>query len=193
MSDHRLLKVQTPAVTWRLGGRWARFGAHNFIVHMDPDGHTLRELHGIARGPEGSQLPFMGGLVPFRREFIRGETFTHRTGFYGERHPQGVLFEGARGAVEALLGAAAAVQAEVNARNIRYPWPATTGANSNAYYSTLLAGMGLEDVRAQGELWAPSSGRLLLPKTWLTELATSSVCPGQTAGHDAGVPASGSC
>ena len=57
---------------------------------------------------------------------------------------------------------AEAVRAEVNTREIAYPWPATFGANSNAYYATLIAGMGLTDVCVEGQLWAPSSHRLLL-------------------------------
>lgn len=159
MNTLRLLKVQTPAL--RLGAR--RFGAHTFVAVQDQAGRIVRELHGIARGPGGAQLPFLGGLVPFRREVIWGEDFHHRTGFYDPAHPQGTLFEGAEPEVAEKLAAAEAARATVNARALRYPWPAVRRGNSNSYYATLLAAMGLQDVRLSGELWAPGLERPLLP------------------------------
>ncbi len=56
---------------------------------------------------------------------------------------------------------------------IAYQWPAPFGANSNAYYATLIAGMGLPDVRIDGELWAPSSNRLLLDEDTLLAIRAS--------------------
>lgn len=172
MTLYRLLKVQTPALRlprppWNAGFK-ARgdllFGAHNFVAVMQPDGSTLQELHGIARGPGGAPLRIYGGVLPFRREVIWGEVFPHRTGFYDEAYPQGVLFEGPWEATADLLDRAEAVRARVNAAGVRYPWPAFVGANSNAYYRWLVAGMGLEDVRVEGELWAPGAGTLDRPK-----------------------------
>lgn len=167
MSLYRLLKVQTPALRlrWPPLGRTRRergdllFGAHNFIAVMQPDGRTLQEMHGIARGAGGAPLRIYGGVLPFRREVIWGEVFPHRTGFYDPGYPQGVLFEGPWTAVAPLLDRAEAVRAAVNAAEVGYPWPAFAGANSNAYYRWLLAGMGLEDVRVDGQLWAPGHGR----------------------------------
>src|SRR5205085_2684419 len=103
-----------------------------------------------------------GGINPFGREYLWGETYDGRTGFYDRSYPQGALFVGTRGQVEARLAAAERLQASVNHMAIRYAWPATSGANSNAYYSTLVAAMGLRDVRVEGELWAPSMGRRLV-------------------------------
>jgi len=154
----RLLKVQTPALRWR--GR--RFGAHTFVAVQDAGGRIVRELHGIARGPGGAQLPQLGGLVPFRHEVIWGEDFPHRTGFYDEAHPQGLLFEGAEAEVAQRLAAAEVLRAQVNAAALRYPWPAIRPGNSNSYYAALIAAMGLPDVRLAGELWAPGAGRPLL-------------------------------
>lgn len=158
MNTLRLLKVQTPAL--RLGAR--RFGAHTFVAVQDAAGRIVRELHGIARGPGGAQLAQLGGVVPFRREVIWGEDFPHRTGFYDEAHPQGVLFAGAADEVAKRLAAADQVRAAVNAAALRYPWPAIRPGNSNSYYATLIAGMDLADVRLPGELWAPGAGRRLL-------------------------------
>ncbi|RAK57834.1 hypothetical protein DJ018_07945 [Phenylobacterium deserti] len=168
------MKVQTPAirlpVRWRGARRELRFGAHNFVALMDETGRVLREFHGIARGPSGAQLRIFGGIVPFAEEYIWGETFHGRTGFYDESFPQGELFAGPPEVVEPKLQAAAALQAAVNARNIRYPWPATLGSNSNAYFATLLAAMDLKDVRLPGQLWAPSAGRRLLADADLKSL-----------------------
>ncbi|RZJ42602.1 MAG: hypothetical protein EON87_14240 [Brevundimonas sp.] len=172
----RLLKVQTPAIRRRRarGGTERRFGAHTFIAIADAEGAVIGELHGIARGPNGAQLKIYGGVLPFRREFIWGERFNHRTGFYDESFPQGVLIEG-DAAVAACLQREERVRAAVNARQIPYPWPALFGANSNAYYATLIAGMGLEDMPLDGELWAPSVKRLLLDVPTLRSFAAESV------------------
>lgn len=166
----RLLKVQTPALRLKRprGGRDLWFGAHNFIAITDDAGRVLGELHGIARGPGGAQLRIYGGVLPFRREVIWGERFDHRTGFYDESFPQGVLAEG-YDAVRCLKHEPA-VRAAVNAREIAYPWPAAFGANSNAYYATLVAGMGLSDIRLDGQLWAPSDDRLLLDAATLAAI-----------------------
>lgn len=166
-----LLKVQTPALRLRLAGREFRFGAHNFVALADPQGRIVRELHGIARGPNGAQLAVFGGLVPFREEYIWGETFHGRTGFYDPSFPQAPLFAGDWATLDRRLEAAARLQAEVNRRAIRYPWPASFGANSNAYFSTLVAAMRLRDVRVPRQLWAPSAGRRLLPAHLLARLA----------------------
>lgn len=163
MKLHRIRKVQSPAVNLRLGGRRIRFGAHNFIAVLDEDLKVAREMHGIARGPGGAQLPILGGVLPFRREVLWGETYGWRTGFYDESHPQVDLLVAAPEAIAHRLRAADAVQTKVNARNVRYPWPAIFGANSNAYFATLLAAMGLPDKAAPGALWAPSARRTLLP------------------------------
>jgi len=174
MSLLRIVKVQTPAlrlpIRWRGEPRELRFGAHNFVALLDETGRTLREFHGIARGPAGAQLRVFGGIVPFAEEYIWGETFHGRTGFYDESFPQGDLVVGEADELRAKLDAAAALQAAVNARSIRYPWPATLGSNSNAYYGTLIAAMGLEDVRVKGQLWAPSARRLLLRREELALL-----------------------
>ncbi len=171
MDELRIVKVQTPALRLRALGREWRFGAHNFVAVMTRDGVVTLEMHGVARGADGAQLPIYGGVVPFRREYIRGEVFEGRTGFYDPSFPQGDLLIGNRVAIERRLGLASAVRAQVNARRIRYPWPATSGANSNAYYATLVAGMGLSDTPLDGELWAPSVRRRLLPDDVLAELA----------------------
>lgn len=163
--------MQTPALRWRLAGREWRFGAHNFVAVADPQGRIVRELHGIARGPNGAQLAVFGGLIPFREEYIWGETFHGRTGFYDPSYPQGPLFAGGWPAVDRRLAAAARLQAEVNRRAIRYPWPASFGANSNAYFAALVATMGLKDVRVPGQLWAPSAGRRLLAPEVLATIA----------------------
>lgn len=170
MDTRRLLKVQTPAVRC---GRW-RFGAHTFIAIQDEAGRIVRELHGIARGPGGAQLPFLGGLAPFRREVVWGEDFPHRTGFYDEAHPQGVLFDGSATEVAEKLLRADAVRAAVNAAALRYPWPAIRRGNSNSYYATLLDAMGLRDVPLKGELWAPGIRGRLVPKQVLAALAEQS-------------------
>ena len=170
----RLVKVQTPAIRWPRRGEtpdlW--FGAHNFVAVMDAEGRVVAELHGIARGPGGSPLRIYGGVLPFRREVIRGERFDHRTGFYDPRFPQGDLVAG-DDAVDRCLRRAEVVRETVNARDIAYPWPAVFGANSNAYYATLIAGMGLVDVTVDGQLWAPSSRRLLLDAETLKRIALS--------------------
>lgn len=168
MTARRLLKVQTPALRWRRRGEtpdlW--FGAHNFVAVIDDRGHVLLELHGIARGPGGAPLKIYGGVLPFRREVIWGEAFDHPTGFYEPHFPQAELEPGTGVSIDACLRRAEAVRAAVNARAIAYPWPAAFGANSNAYFATLIAGMGLADVRVPGQLWAPSTNRLLLgPET----------------------------
>ncbi|RAK56726.1 hypothetical protein DJ018_01740 [Phenylobacterium deserti] len=172
---YKIVKVQTPALRapapWDAGVQ-LRFAAHNFVAVIAPDGRVVRELHGIARGPRGEPLAGLGGVRPFAREYIWGESYDHRTGFYDETYPQAVLFTGSAAAVDARLTAAADLQRTVNRRAIRYAWPATSSANSNAYYTTLLAAMGLADVRADHQLWAPSAGRLLvtsraLQRTWL--------------------------
>ena len=164
MTPHRLFKVQTPALRWRREGAtpdlW--FGAHNFVAVVDAEGRVVRELHGIARGPNGEPLKIYGGVLPFRREVIWGEEFDHQTGFYDPCFPQAPLDLGGGLSVETCLRRAAAVRQAVNARQIAYPWPAAFGANSNAYFATLVAGMGLADVRLHRQLWAPSSNRLLL-------------------------------
>ena len=179
----RLLKVQTPAirVKRRRGGPERRFGAHTFIAIADDAGAVIGELHGIARGPNGAQLKIYGGVVPFRREVIWGERFDHRTGFYNESFPQGVLIEG-EAEVAACLKRADAVRTAVNARHIAYPWPAMFGANSNAYYATLIAGMGLADVRLAGELWAPSVKRLLLDTATLESIRKDARSEGTMVG-----------
>ncbi|WP_282008658.1 hypothetical protein [Brevundimonas aveniformis] len=164
MTPRRLVKVQTPALRWPRRGQardlW--FGAHNFVAVISSHGALLQELHGIARGPGGTPLRIYGGVLPFRREVIWGERFDHWTGFYDPAFPQADLGAGDDADVERCLRRAEAVRAEVNAREIAYPWPAAFGANSNAYYATLIAGMGLADVCVEGQLWAPSSHRLLL-------------------------------
>ncbi|MCR5874613.1 hypothetical protein LRS10_10805 [Phenylobacterium sp. J426] len=157
MDTHRLLKVQSPAL--RLGGR--RFGAHTFVAHQDAQGRIVRELHGIARGPGGAPLPFLGGVVPFRREVLWGEDIPRRTGFYDPAHPQGPLFEGSAAEVAERLAAAEAWRQGINARALRYPWPAVRSGNSNSYYAALLAAMGLADIRLPDELWAPGVRRPL--------------------------------
>lgn len=167
MNTHRLLKVQTPAL--RLGA-W-RFGAHTFVAHQDDAGRIVRELHGIARGPGGAQLPFLGGVAPFRREFVWGESWPGQSGFYDASHPQAVLLEGSFSTIAEKLRVAEAVRSAVNAARLRYPWPAARAGNSNSYYATLLAGMGLADVRMAGELWAPGASRRLLPDAALAALA----------------------
>lgn len=171
MALWRLLKVQTPAVRLRALNREWRFGAHNFVALLDPAGQVRREMHGIARGPDGAQLRIYGGVLPFRREFIWGEVFEHCTGFYDPSFPQAPLCQGDEAAVNCRLRLADMVRDAVNARHIRYPWPAVLGANSNAYYRTLIAGMGLADVRLAGQLWAPCSPRLLLPNPLLARIA----------------------
>jgi hypothetical protein len=167
----RLVKVQTPALRWPRRGEtpdlW--FGAHNFVAVMDGP-HVIGELHGIARGPGGTPLRIYGGVLPFRREVIWGERFDHATGFHDPAFPQGDLIVGDE-AVERCLRREAAVREAVNARGIAYPWPAAFGANSNAYYATLIAGMGLADVRLDRQLWAPSSERLLLDRETLDAIA----------------------
>lgn len=164
MTGLRLLKVQTPALRWRRlhgkGDVW--FGAHNFVAVVDASGAVISELHGIARGPGGAQLRIYGGVLPFRQELIWGERFDHRTGFYDPAFPQGELAAGDGAAVGIFLRRAEAVRETVNDRRIRYPWPAAFGDNSNAYFATLIAGMGLSDVRLDRQLWAPSARRLLL-------------------------------
>lgn len=172
MTERRLVKVQTPALRWSRRGAahdlW--FGAHNFIAVMNAQGALISELHGIARGPGGAPLRIYGGVLPFRREVIRGERFDHWTGFYDPAFPQADLLAGDEAAVDRCLSRAEAVRAAVNAREIAYPWPAAFGANSNAYYATLIAGMGLADVRVPGQLWAPSSRRLLLDAETLARI-----------------------
>lgn len=175
MPLHALRKVQTPAIRLRRGnGHFEfRFGAHNFVAVMDASGRVVAELHGIARGPNGSQLRVYGGLIPFQRELIWGERFNHQTGFYDPGFPQVDLFTGADHEIRERLQQADQVLKAVNARKIAYPWPAPFGANSNAYYATLIAGMGLPNVRIDGELWAPSSNRLLLDKATLLAIRAS--------------------
>lgn len=172
MTALRLFKVQTPALRWPRRGEapdlW--FGAHNFVAVLDADGAVVSELHGIARGPGGAPLRIYGGVLPFRREVIWGERFDHRTGFYDPAFPQGELIAADGTPADRLLRRAEAVRIEVNARQIAYPWPAAFGANSNAYFATLIAGMGLTDVRVPGQLWAPSSTRLLLDRETLERI-----------------------
>ena len=172
MTARRLFKVQTPALRWSRRGetRDLWFGAHNFVAVIDDDGSVISELHGIARGPGGAPLRIYGGVLPFRREVIWGERFEHRTGFYDPGFPQADLAMGQAVDVDLYLRRAEAVRAAVNAREIAYPWPAVFGANSNAYYATLFAGMGLADVALDGELWAPSSDRLLLDGETLAQI-----------------------
>ncbi|MBN8551419.1 MAG: hypothetical protein J0L52_00820 [Caulobacterales bacterium] len=164
MTPSRLFKVQTPALRWPRKGEtpdlW--FGAHNFVAVLDEAGHVRLELHGIARGPGGAPLKIYGGVLPFRRELIWGEAFNHATGFYDPGFPQTELRQQPGVSMESHLRRAEAVRLAVNARAIAYPWPAAFGANSNAYFATLIAGMGLADQRVPGQLWAPSSDRLLL-------------------------------
>ena len=174
MRMFRLLKVQSPALDWRLGGRRLRFGAHTFLAAADPDGRVFLEHHGIARGPGGSQLRRLGGLWPFQDEVLWGEAFPHRTGFYDESHPQGVLFAGPQEDLARRLDAAEAVRLAVNARGLRYPWPALKRGNSNTYFHTLLAGMGLADIPLTGALWAPGGRRLLLPRDELDRICAGS-------------------
>ncbi len=171
MAGFQLLKVQSPALAWRVAGRRLRFGAHTFLAAAGPDGRIFCEHHGIARAPGGGTLRGLGGLVPFRREVIWGEAWPHRTGFYDEAHPQGVLFEGPRAEVEARLAVAERVRGAVNARSLPYPWPGLRTGNSNAYFATLLAALGLPDLRLRNELWAPGGGRLLLDPGALARLS----------------------
>lgn len=171
MRGFKLLKVQSPALAWRHGRRRYRFGAHTFLAAADPDGAILCEHHGIARGPGGTVLSGLGGLLPFRDEVIWGEAVPHRTGFYDEAHPQGVLFEGSRAELDARLAVADRVRSAVNARNLPYPWPGVRAGNSNAYFATLLAALGLQNIRIRNELWAPGGRRLLLDKAALARLA----------------------
>lgn len=171
MPNPTLLKVQTPAVRLRVFGRHIRFGAHNFVAVVDGAGRVIQELHGIARGRDGAQLRIYGGVLPFRREYIWGEVFAGPTGFYDPSYPQAPLFTGDAAAIGRRLAAAEAVRAAVNARHIAYPWPALIGANSNAYYATLIAGMGLADVALADQLWAPSARRRLLPAGLLDRIA----------------------
>lgn len=172
MTTRRLLKVQTPALRWPRRGEtpdlW--FGAHNFVAVVDANGSVVCELHGIARGPGGAQLRIYGGVLPFRREVIWGERFDHQTGFYDPAFPQGELTRGRASAMGRYLRRAARVRAEINARQIAYPWPAAFGANSNAYFATLIAAMGLDDIRVEGQLWAPSGSRLLLDDETLGQI-----------------------
>lgn len=167
----RIVKVQTPALRLRVLGRLRWFGAHNFVALIDAAGVVRLEMHGIARGRDGAQLAVYGGVIPFRREYIWGEVFEERTGFYDPAFPQAELFAGRGEAIERRMAAARAVQVAINARHIAYPWPAFVGANSNAYYATLIAGMGLADVCVPRQLWAPSAGRRLLPEPLLAEIA----------------------
>jgi hypothetical protein len=175
MTPARLLKVQTPALRWRRKGEtpdlW--FGAHNFVAVTDDRAHVLLELHGIARGPGGAALKVYGGVLPFRREVIWGEAFDHPTGFYERHFPQAELGRALGVDISLYLERAEAVRQAVNAREIAYPWPAAFGANSNAYFATLIAGMGLTDVRVPGQLWAPSSDRLLLDEATLNAIRSS--------------------
>lgn len=175
MTARHLLKVQTPALRWRRRGEapdlW--FGAHNFVAVTDDCGHVLLELHGIARGPGGAALKIYGGVLPFRREVIWGEAFDHPTGFYEQHFPQAELTPDPGTSIEVCLQRAEAVRQAVNAREIAYPWPAAFGANSNAYFATLIAGMGLADVSVPGQLWAPSSDRLLLDEAALNAIRSS--------------------
>lgn len=168
----RLLKVQTPALRLRRlrGGPEIWFGAHNFVAVVDAAGTVLTELHGIARGPDGAQLQIYGGVLPFRREIIWGERFDHQTGFYDPGFPQAELYRGDDPTMDRYLERADDVRLAVNARRIAYPWPAVFGANSNAYFATLLAGMGLPDVRVEGQLWAPSGKRLILGEETLEQI-----------------------
>lgn len=176
MSMLRLLKVQTPALRWPRRGEtpdlW--FGAHNFVAVQNARGAVVGELHGIARGPGGAPLRIYGGVLPFRREVIWGEHFHHATGFYDPAFPQGGLIAGNNEALAPYFRRAEAVRAAVNAREIAYPWPAAFGANSNAYFATLVAGMGLVDINLHGQLWAPSSGRLLLDAETLHAIRSGS-------------------
>lgn len=174
MAEASLWKVQTPALRWRRpGARRDTFaGAHNFIAVKDGEGRVRAELHGIARGPGGVQLRIYGGVLPFRKEVIWGERFDHQTGFYDRAFPQAPLMEADTASVAVCLSRADAVRQAVNRLGLLYPWPALFGANSNAYYATLLAGMGLEDVRAPDQLWAPSAGRLLLSPSILADIRT---------------------
>ena len=170
MASFRLLKVQSPALAWQAGGRRWRFAAHTFLAAADPDGRIFCEHHGIARAPGGGTLRGLGGVAPFRREVIWGEAWPHRTGFYDESHPQGVLFQGVRAEVEARLAVADRVRAAVNALDLAYPWPGLRTGNSNAYFATLLAALDLRDLRLHGQLWAPGGGRLLLDALALDRL-----------------------
>ncbi|WP_374469232.1 hypothetical protein [Phenylobacterium sp.] len=174
----RLVKVQTPALRLRLRAREWRFGAHTFVAVVDDAGRVRRELHGIARGPGGAQLPSLGGVTPFRREVLWGETWPGRSGFFDESFPSAELFAGEAEDVQARLVSAERVAAEVNRRAIRYAWPAFAGANSNSYYATLLAGMGLEDRRAPGELWAPGLRTPLLEPQLLQAFAGTALKTG---------------
>lgn len=175
MTPSRLLKVQTPALRWRRKGEtpdlW--FGAHNFVAVTDDRGHVLLEFHGIARGPGGAPLKIYGGVLPFRREVIWGETFDHPTGFYEPHFPQSELRRQSGVSIDTYLRRAEAVRQAVNAREMAYPWPAAFGANSNAYFATLIAGMGLADRNVPGQLWAPSSNRLLLDEAALNAIRSS--------------------
>ena len=175
MNATRLVKVQTPALRWLRKGEtpdlW--FGAHNFIAAMDAHGHVWLELHGIARGPGGVPLKIYGGVLPFRREVIWGEAFDHPTGFYDATFPQAALKLDPTVPITTYLTRAEAVRQAVNARVIAYPWPAAFGANSNAYFATLIAGMGLADVTVPGQLWAPSSRRRLLDDETLASIRSA--------------------
>jgi hypothetical protein len=150
---------------------------HNLLALLDPAGHLLASLNGIAVKSDGRPTRFGIGLSPFDRLHVT----TCCGHLYRSQQPQITLIAGSHADVLAHWRAAEAAADAINALELRYPPMGIIGwtGNSNSVATTLIAAMGLREPRIPGARWDPKRGKLVLAPHVLLHIRMKAPCSAQ--------------
>jgi Ca2+-binding RTX toxin-like protein len=162
--------------------------SHRSVFLVNPQGVVVRQLNGLATGPNG---PVNMGLLPSDRlkgydtsnPLNPGEGWQPIYGATGTNLPNlanveqaiatgkvVVLYYGSEAAVDQRFGAAVKALNDLNKKNLPYP-PGGLGANSNSFWSTLLAAMGFAPPGfPDSAIFVPGLGLLLLSEAELAAI-----------------------
>jgi len=194
---HHLLlyKGNDPNEEWEIRVRaynlpGAANAKHLALSLHGPDGHLIQELNGMSVHrttkkfgtaevfEENDTIQVISSYTPFNQGFFDQGLFGPAVGASPvsdhELDKESVLFKGTYEEVMAKLILAQRAALIINLRNMDYVATGgllTPGQNSNSVISTLVQSMGLKMPEDIASLWAPGSGRTLLPPAIMDHIA----------------------
>ncbi len=153
--NYKIVESQSPVLL---------FFGHNFLILISESGKCIGEMEGLAISKEGRTR----SIGYWKLDRLKVYEFAHPH-LCSQGQPRQVIYRGNQQDTMKRWEAARDAKKVINQLNLPYPFLGL-GKNSNSVASTLIACMGLQELKIPGARWAPWKGCRVLPQSTIDEI-----------------------